>query len=86
VAVVRPGATGEPAGLARFENWNAAVRPVAFMTRRGSLPRHSCYRGASRRRDNRGGPTLLDTGSRWCGLARQANRPTWLGSGIGTRR
>ncbi|MQL71768.1 hypothetical protein Taro_004117, partial [Colocasia esculenta] len=59
VAVVRPGATGEPAGLARFGIGNAAVKPVAFMTRRRGLPRHSCYRGASRRRDNRGGPVFF---------------------------
>ncbi|MQM18553.1 hypothetical protein Taro_051548 [Colocasia esculenta] len=56
VAVVRPGTTGEPAGLARFGIGNAAARAVAFMTRPQSRPRHSRYRGASRRRDNRGGP------------------------------
>ncbi|MQL78787.1 hypothetical protein Taro_011229 [Colocasia esculenta] len=49
VAVVRPGAIGEPAGLAWFGDGNAAVRPVAFMTRPKSRPRHSCYRGVSRR-------------------------------------
>ncbi|MQL69647.1 hypothetical protein Taro_001944 [Colocasia esculenta] len=55
VAVVRPGATGEPAGLAWFGSRNAAARPIAFMTRPEGLPRHSCYRGVSRRRDIRGG-------------------------------
>ncbi|MQL90136.1 hypothetical protein Taro_022722 [Colocasia esculenta] len=55
-AAVRPGATGEPAGLARFGFGNAAVRPVAFMTRPEGRPRHSCYRGVSCRRDNRGSP------------------------------
>ncbi|MQL87412.1 hypothetical protein Taro_019940 [Colocasia esculenta] len=56
VAVVRAGATGEPAGLAWFGFGNTAARPVAFMTRPVGRPRHSSYRGVSRRRDNRGGP------------------------------
>ncbi|MQL71014.1 hypothetical protein Taro_003332 [Colocasia esculenta] len=41
-------------GLVRVGN--AVARPVAFMTRPEGRPRHSSYRGVSRRRDNRGGP------------------------------
>ncbi|MQM21071.1 hypothetical protein Taro_054103 [Colocasia esculenta] len=55
VATGRPGATGEPAGLAWFGIGNTAARPVTFMTRRGGRPQPSCYRGVSRRRDIRGG-------------------------------
>ncbi|MQM06788.1 hypothetical protein Taro_039612, partial [Colocasia esculenta] len=58
VTVVRPGATGELAGLPRFGIGNAAARAVAFTMRPQSRPRHSRYRGASRRRDNKGDPVL----------------------------
>ncbi|MQL96538.1 hypothetical protein Taro_029215 [Colocasia esculenta] len=50
-------------GLARFGFGNAAARPVAFLTRPEGRPRHSSYRGVSRRHDNRGGPVKHERGS-----------------------
>ncbi|MQM06351.1 hypothetical protein Taro_039172 [Colocasia esculenta] len=55
-------------GLAWFGFGNAAARPVAFMTRPEGRPRHTRYRGASRRRDNRGGPGWSGVNSRREGI------------------